>query len=260
MQKRRNRTTVQYDVNETDLSRQADDELSIDIIELLYRLLDRAKYIVSIAAACAIAAGAITILFIAPVYTATAKLYIKSSEDSAINLSDLQMGTYLASDYQEVFFNWHVHERVITQLGLPYNYDELSSMLTIKNPNDTRILYIIIEASSPGEAKLIADTYAEVAREFIAVTMDTKEPSVFEEALLPTSPSAPHIFRTTILFFALGFFAACVFFTIQYILDDKIRTAQDIENHLDIPVLGMMPMQQVNRQSSVRKIRKDVSQ
>ena len=38
--------------------------------------------------------------------------------DTTISLSDLQIGTNLAADYQEVFKNWHVHELVDKRLGI----------------------------------------------------------------------------------------------------------------------------------------------
>jgi len=234
----------------------SDEELSIDIIQLLYRLLDNAKLIIAVALSCALIAGVITFVFITPVYTATAKLYVMSSGDSAINLSDLQMGAYLASDYQEVFQNWHVHERVIQQLDLPYDYEDMYDMLEVVNPSDTRILYISITSEDPHEAKLIADTYAVVAKEFIASTMETREPSLFEEALFPTKPSAPHKLRAVVLSFIAGFVVTCMYVSIRFIIDDRIRTSSDVEDYLSIPVLGIMPMQSPIRNSQ-KKIRKD---
>ena len=235
------------------------EEFTIDIVELLTCLLDNAKYIISISLLCAVVAGVIVFMFITPVYTATSKLYIMSSDDSAINLSDLQMGTYLASDYQEVFYNWHVHESVIQKLSLPYDYETISGMLEVTNPSDTRILYISITSEDPKEAKLIADTYADVAQEFITATMETREPSIFEEALLPTVPSAPHKLRIIILAFICGFIVSCGFITVKFILDDRIRTASDIEKYLDLTVIGMMPMQTHQRPANFKKARKEGS-
>ncbi|MFQ9448332.1 MAG: hypothetical protein ACLR4A_14210 [Christensenellales bacterium] len=70
-------------------------------------------------------------------------------KDSAINLSDLQVGNYLASDYTEVFSNWHVHEMVLERLGLDYTYSQLSNMVSVTNPQDTRILYVAVQSSDP---------------------------------------------------------------------------------------------------------------
>ncbi|MBR2572638.1 MAG: hypothetical protein IKE30_11045 [Clostridia bacterium] len=219
------------------------EEETIDLLELFYRLIEKAKYIILAALLGAVIAGLITVFLITPKYKATAKLYVMNTGESAINLSDLQIGTYLANDYQEVFKNWHVHERVIEALGLPYSYRQIERMISITNPNDTRILYITITDTDPQEAKQIADTYAAVAKEFIATTMDTKEPSLFEEALLPSAPSSPSKVRNVVIGFMLGFVLACAVVTVRFLMDDKIRSSDDVTKYLGMPTLGMMPEQ-----------------
>lgn len=237
------RITEQAIVYDSVVSIDSDDDLQIDLLELFYRLIERAKYIVASALLGTIIAAVVTFLLITPIYTATSKIYVMSSSDAAINLSDLQMGTYLASDYKEVFLNWHVHERVLQKLDLPYSYEEITGMLKITNPSDTRILYINVESPDPHEAKRIADAYAEVAKEFIAATMDTKEPSLFEEALLPSVPSSPNNFLNLIIGFIVGTILACGVIIMLFIMDDKVRMASDIEKYINLPVLGMMPVQ-----------------
>ena len=220
------------------------DAAEIDLVELFYRLLENIRYIIVAALIGALLSWAYTVVIVSPKYTATSKLYVLNTGDSAIALSDLQIGTYLASDYQEVFKNWHVHEMVIERLDLPYSYKTLTNMIKVTNPNNTRILYISATSTDPEEAKSIADTYAEVAREFIATTMDTREPNLFEEALRPTSPSSPSKSRNVMLGFILGFIIACGVITVKYLMDDKIHSSEDVEKYLGIPTLGMLPLQQ----------------
>lgn len=237
-----NRQQEQELRQEAALNVQESDEMEIDLVELMYRLLEKAKTIILAAVAGAIIAGVITFQFMTPTYTATSKLYVLNSKDSALSLSDLQIGTQLAADYIEVFSNWHVHEMVNQRLGLDYTYTQLDKMVKVSNPADTRILYIEVEAGSPEEAKNMADTYAVVAQEFIAAKMETEMPNVFEEALQPTKPSSPHKTRNVILGFMLGAMLACGIIVVQFISDDRIRTAENLEKHLGISTLGMMPV------------------
>ena len=156
------------------------EETEIDLIELLYRLLEKAKYIIAAAVLGAVIAIVYTLYFITPTYTATSKLYVLNGTSSAIDLSALQIGTQLASDYKEVFSNWHVHERVIEELDLPYTYSQLNKMVSVSNAESSRILHIKVKSTSAQEAKLLADTYAKVAQEFIAEKMSTERPNIFE--------------------------------------------------------------------------------
>lgn len=130
-------------------------------------------------------------------------------------------------------------------------------MVSVTNPSDTRILYITVESSDPVEAKNIADTCAQVAKEFIAKAMDSEEPNVIEEALLPTSPSAPSKSRNVMLGFLLGFVLACGIFTLQFIVDDRIRNSEEISDYLGLTTLGVLPMQTgVSKKGNSAKKRK----
>lgn len=232
---------------------------TIDLVELFYRLLEKAKYIVAAALIGALLAGVYTIFCITPMYTATSKLYVLNPKDTAVNLSDLQIGTYLAEDYKEVFNIWHVHEMVIEELGLPYSYKQLSSMLTITNPSNTRILSITVKSPDPDEAKSIADTYAKVAREFIGTAMETEEPNVIEEALRPSSPSSPSKVKNVMLGFLLGLVVSCGLITLQFIMDDRIRNSEELSRYLGMTTLGILPMQGSRRNSREKRRKGDAS-
>ena len=234
-----------------------DGEDEIDLVELMYRLLEKWKIIVLACILGALIAGVYTIFFVTPTYTATSKLYVVNAKDSAINLSDLQIGNYLASDYTEVFSNWHVHEMVIQRLGLDYTYSQLGNMVSVKNPQDTRILYITVTSTDPQEAKDMADTYAQVAREFIAAKMDTKQPNIFEEALLPSRPASPNKTKNVLIGFVLGFVLCCGVIVVQFLTDDRLRSADDIEKYVQLPTLGVMPKQTKTAAQSRRATSKE---
>lgn len=229
------------------------DTMEIDLVELMYRLLEKAKYIILAALLGAIISGAYTFFRITPLYTATSKLYVVNSANSVIDLSALNVGTQLASDYKEVFSNWHVHERVLQKLDLPYSYKQLNDMVSVSNSESQRILHIKVTSPSPEEAKLLADTYAQVAQEFIAETMSTQRPNIFQEALRPTAPSSPNKTRNIILGFMLGAILAAGIVVVQFIVDDRIHSEEDIAKYLDLPVLGMMPSQRQKKKQPDKK-------
>ena len=231
----------------------------IDLVELLYRLIEKWKIVVLACLLGALIAAVCTFYFMTPMYTATSKLYVVNAKDSAINLSDLQIGNYLASDYTEVFSNWHVHEMVLQRLGLDYTYSQLAEMVSVENPKDTRILYVNVVSDDPQEAKDMADTYAQVAREFIAVKMDTEQPNIFEEALLPSRPSSPNKSRNIIMGFMIGLILSCSVIIAQFLMDDRLRSADDIEKYVQLPTLGVMPKQTKSTQPrcTANKTRKE---
>ncbi len=235
-------------------------EKEIDLVALFYRLLEKIHWIILTALVGAVIAGVYVYMFVTPIYQATSKIYIVGS-DTAISLSDLQIGSNLAADYQEVFKNWHVHELVDKRLGLDYPYSKLSSMISVSNPANTHVLYVTVKSPNPKEAKAIADTYAQVAREFISTKMDMRMPNIFEEAKLPDKPSSPQKARGLIIGFLIGALAAMAVITVKFLGDDRICTSEDVEKVGKLSMLGMIPLQEsmaetAARSSPVRKLRR----
>ena len=116
------------------------DEDTIDLLELALGLLEHWKLIAATAVAGAVLMALYTFLLVTPMYKATATIYVVSRNDSVINMSDIQIGSALTSDYVKVFEMWEVHEKVISDLKLDYTYTEMANMLTVTNTSDTRML------------------------------------------------------------------------------------------------------------------------
>ena len=225
-------------------------ETEIDLIELARQLLTHIRLIVIVSLVCALISGLYTIFLVTPIYESTAKLYVLNSGDSAINLSDLQIGSYLASDYIEVFKTWEVHEMVIRNLGLSYTYSQIEDMLTITNPTNTRILYITVKSPSAREAMEIANEYATVAQQFISQTMSTEEPNLMSLALQPVYPTSPSKTRNVMIGFMLGLIAVVGIITLRFIMDDKIKTMDDIRKYTTMPVLSVVPKMEERHNSN----------
>ncbi len=216
-------------------------ETEIDPIELLRQLLSRIGLILTTAIIGTVLAGLYTFYYVTPIYESTAKLYVLNSGDSAINLSDLQVGSYLASDYIEVFNTWEVHEMVIQNLDLPYNTKYMQNNLTVYNPGNTRIIFITFESPDPHEAMVIANEYASVAIQFISKTMATEEPNIMSAALEPAYPTSPKKTVNLLMGFMVGLFLSGGAVVLRYMIDDKVKTAEDIRKYATLPVLAVVP-------------------
>ncbi len=244
---------LQYQMVETrNAADDNDGELEIDLVELMYRMLEKAKWIIAAALIGMIAAGVLTKFAMTPMYKATSKLYVQESNDKVVDLSSINLSDKLTSDYVQVFKNWHVHKMVIDTLGLPYSYREIQNMLTINTPANTRIIEITVESPDPQEAYNIAMTYAKAAPAFIEAKMETSRPNIFEEARVPAAPSSPSLIRNVALGTILGAFVAMGIILIQFITDDRIRNAEVLQKRLGLATLGMMPVQAGAEQSAKR--------
>jgi len=221
---------------------QNDMELEIDLLDIMKHLLRKWKTIFAAGLIGLIAAGFYAYAIATPVYEATAQIYVVNSSDSVLNLSDLQIGSYLTSDYQLVFKTWEVNQMVIENLQLPYTVGQLRNMLTVTNPSNTRALTITIASTSAKEAADIANEFARVARQYISDTMMTDMPTTLSKALEPTSPVSPQKTKMMILGLMVGLVLAAGVLVVLYMLDDKIKTASDLMKYTGALPLAVIPV------------------
>lgn len=214
---------------------------AIDLVELFFRLLENLQYIIIAALVCALLGGVYATYRTVPVYSATSKLYVLNPAENTLKLSDFQVGEQLTMDYQEVFRTWEVHEMVRKELNLNYSYSALQSMLSVSNPDDTRVLYITVRNTNPQLAADIANAYAQAAKQFIMKTMDTDEPNVFSVALTPGGSISNGRSHYIIMGFMLGTILACGIIVLLFVLDDRPRSPEDIVKYTGAPTLAVIP-------------------
>ena len=137
------------------------DEMVIDLLELFYVLMNKLWIIILCGVVGAVVAFSGTKLLITPQYTASSMIYILSETTSITSLADIQLGASLAEDFIVIGKSRPVIERVIRQLDLETNYEELASTISIVNETDTHILTISVTNPDPELAADISNTLAE---------------------------------------------------------------------------------------------------
>ena len=216
--------------------------IEIDVLYLLRKLWSRKFFIIFIALAVGIVALLGSIFFIKPKYTSTTRIYVVSrSSDSSLTNQDLQAGSYLVNDYKEVITSNEVLSSVIDQENLSLSTSELSDMITIDIPTDTRVISISVEDTDAQEASDIANTIREVAAEKIKSVTKVDDVTTLEAAEVASKPSSPNIKRNAALGVLVGGFLAIVGILVLEVLDDRVRRPEDVEEVLGMTLLGVVP-------------------
>jgi capsular polysaccharide biosynthesis protein len=170
------------------------------------------------------------------------------------------LGTALTSDYIKVFDMWEVHEEVISNLNLNYSYSKIRSMLSVTNSSGTRMLDISFTSPSPAEAAAVANEYAKVASKYIQDTMATDKPNIMSVALEPTNPVSPSRVRNIALGFILGALLAAGIVVFRFLMDDKIKTTEDIRQYAGLVTLAVVPIDENSEAEIVGKTKKKKNQ
>lgn len=224
------------------LDKKESDELEIDLVDLALVLLDKLYYIIFFMLLGAVLLNAFAYFCVAPTYESTAKMYIVSaSDDSVVDLTDLNIGTSLTADYEELMMSYPVLDQVIEKMNLDMDYSELAKMITITNPSDTRILVVTVASKDPELSRDIANTVVTVATDYLPRTMGTEEPNIAQVARVAEHKSKPSYAQYTIIGALVGLLLCCGFFIVRYMLDDTVHTAEDVEKYFGIVPLTSIP-------------------
>lgn len=219
------------------------EEIEIDLIELIRVLWSRIWVIILVTAlGLGIAAG-VTMLFIKPMYKSTSTMYVLTKSTSITSLADVQLGSQLTKDYMVVITSRPVVEEVINNLGLDMTYEQLKSSITVTNPVDTRFLEITVENHDAFLAKKIVDELADVSAKSMAEVMDTQAPNIMDYGQIAESPSSPSLVKNSAIGAMIGFVLICAVIVVMYLLNDSIRTSDDIEKYLGLNTLGVIPLE-----------------
>ena len=219
-----------------------DDVIEIDLVELLGVILHNLWIIIVSGVIVAAAALLVSYFIITPKYESVTKIYVISKTNAdTMTYSDLQAGSTLTKDYKELVKSRPVLEEVLAETGIDIELKDLEEQITVEVPTDTRIVSITVEDKDPYEARIIADSVRIAASKHIREVMDTEAVNVVEEASLPIEKSSPSILMNTAIGYAVGLFLAIAVVMINYIMDDTIKTPDDVEKFLGVSVLGSIP-------------------
>ena len=206
--------------------------------------------IVALPLIAALTSGIISFYIIKPVYQASTTLIVgKKAEDISqallgqiLDYNVLQANLQLAKTYGEIAKSRTVEQNVIEKLNLGLTVTELDNQVLITPVKNTEILEIQVQNTDPQLAASIANT---MAAEFSAAVIEIKKVdsvSIVDEAVAPANPVKPNKMLNILIALLVGLMAAVgLAFLLEY-LDNTIKTSEEAENILGIPVLGLIPL------------------
>lgn len=219
------------------------DEVEIDIGHILSILWEKILVIIATGIIVGLAGFLVSKFLITPKYESETKLYVLNrANDSATTLSDVQLSTQLTKDYQILVTSAPVMNQVIKELGLNMKASELASTISVDTPSDTRVLQITVTSDDRKRAKDIADKVAQVSSKKICDIMKIEQVNVIEEGSMSEEPAVDTVQKWTLIGLALGIVLSCAVIIIRSMLDDTVKTTEDVEKYFDLSTLAVIPI------------------
>lgn len=224
---------------------------TLDLRELFYMLLKHIKLISILTILSVLISAGVSFFLLTPEYeTYTTLMLGKPVEElstSQINNQGILTNQQLIGTYAEIAKSNAVVNKVVSDLKNILSPAELRSKVSVTLLNNTAVIKVAVRDTNPERAALIANEVAKTFMEEVSYIMKIENVQVIDFAEIPSSPVSPRIPMnmaiSLVLGLMLGVFIACL---IEF-LDRSIKTPEEVQQLLGLPVIGMIPeMQEEN--------------
>lgn len=232
------------------------EEIEIDLRELL-KVFWNKKIQITLIVAIFIVLGIIyTIGFVTPKYSASTTLLLASSNNKAtaeatITASDMTVNSKLVSTYSTLIKSKNILGTVISNLSIDIDEEILRKNIAVSAVKDTEVIEISVTNE---DAKVAAKIANEIAKVFIEKVKEEfykiENVHVVDVAEVEDEPSNINHPKDILIFATVGVIISFAYVFIGYMLDTTIKTSDEIESMLALPVIASIPIYEENLQKS----------
>lgn len=220
----------------------------LDLKELFFMFWNKKLEIILITLMFVAVGIGYSYFFVKPEYTSTTSLVLAQSSssgqtgDGAISATDLTMNSKLVSTYSELIKRKAILGQVCENLNIPdSNIQELRGKIKVNSAKNTEIIEISVTNKDPNKAAAIANEIAKVFGEKIVEIYNISNVYLLDRAEANAVPSNINHMKDIVIFAFIGLVIAAVYVLIANMLDNTIKTEQDVEATTELLVLSSIP-------------------
>ena len=222
----------------------------IDLKEIFLMFWKKKLEIILIIAIFAILGYVYTMAFTSPMYTSSTTLVLAGTNseqegESSITTNDLTLNSKLVSTYSQLVKSNKVVRQVISNLGIDISENELRNNISVSSVSDTELIKITVKTDNPKYSADIANETAKVFTSEVAEIYNINNVHVVDEAEESSVPSNIDHKKDIIMFAAIGVVIAFIYVIIAAMLDTTVKTEEEIERLVNLPVLASIPIYDV---------------
>lgn len=241
--------------------RRENSEVEISLQEVVILLLRKWKLLLLGIIIGGILAGGCTYIK-TPMYESRSMIFILSKTTSITSMADVQLGSELSTDFAVIATSKPVIDAAIADVrrdrGISLTREDVSKMITVTNKEDTRILEIKAVSEDPQLACDLVNAMTDATSSQMAAIMKSDPPTTVERAEVAEEPVDNGLVKNSVIGAFIGFIIMAVISVVPFLLNDRINTAEDVENYLDVSVLGIIPLDKAQQEKKTHKKRKKV--
>lgn len=174
-------------------------------------------------------------------------------QNNSITQTDITMNKDLVDTYTEIIKSKKILKEVKENLKLDISEDDLYKMVSVTSGTNTEILAIKVITEEPELSQKIANETARVFSEKVAEIYKINNVYVMDEAEIADVPCNINHMKDMAIFGIFGIFISCGLILIIYMFDTTIKQEEDVEETVGLPVVGIIPLLENNKEDNKQK-------
>lgn len=214
-------------------------ESTFDLSKILGILRKNLKLLIILPFLGLVISVIISFFFLDAKYQASTQVLVNQKEsDSQMMAQEVQSNIQLVNTYSEIVKSPRILDKVSKELDRKYSSSELLGMLTVNNQAESQVLNIDVVSKNGNDSKKIANKIAEVFSDEVPDIMSVDNVSVLSTADETVTQVAPKTMVNLVIGLVIGLVIALLIIFIIEMFDKRIKTEEDVEKELGVPVLG----------------------
>lgn len=238
-------------------------EETISLQDLFKTLKKRLALILTCMILAITVAGVVSFMLMTPIYQSSTQILVNQTqqEQDQFTKQEIDTNLQLINTYNVIIKSPAILDIVIERLTLDMSPGQLTQKISVNSEQNSQVVNVTVQDPEPFLAADIANTTAEVFEEEIPKLMNVDNVNILSPAVVSEDPQP--VKPDPMLNMAIGamiglMIGVGIAFLLEY-LDTSIKSERDVEEILDLPILGLVspiPESDVNLDDVVRTRRK----
>lgn len=214
----------------------------IDLLEVARAILKHLKLIILLCVVFGAAGFFGTKFLIAPKYTASTSIYLtpQINDTGSLDYNSQMANSKLITNVVNLMTQNNVMSEVAKDVGME-NASSVKKCISVTNESNTEIVTVTATTEDPKLSKDIANDTVSTFIRTMQKNLNVCNIEVVDKAKLSYIPSGPNVKKNTLLATMVGFVLGCGYATLRFLFDNRLRTKEEAEKYLGIPVFCEIP-------------------
>ena len=216
----------------------------LDLKEIFWIIWDKKKIVLAITAILVLIAAIYSFILQTPKYKSTTTVVLTMSEGenaTAVTTTDVTLNQKLLGTYVDIVKRDMVIDKVIENLQIAnLTSSQLKSDVTVSTKEDTYIIDITVSNENSEYAARIANEIGKVFSEEVSKMYKMNNIYILDSAKVNSTPYNVKPAKYIGIAFIAGIFICCAVIVIMNLFDTTVKSADEIEKALKVPVIAQL--------------------